>query len=128
MKRNKQNKKRGGRFGLLGWGMALLLLIGGGGFGLYQSGVLGDSDNIMGGDGAVDVPGETGVVNLTISGNDIAWNDETISEEELTNRVAEADEDAAFTVVDDQAIKATYEAVLTILENYQVSYLESEAL
>lgn len=128
MKRNKR-KKRGGRFGLLGWGAALLLLIGGGGFGLYEAGVIGDDWlNIMGGDQAVDIIGETGVVNLTISGNEISWNGESISHDELVNRVAKLEEDATFTVTDNQAIKATYEDVLRVLEHNELDYQETEAL
>ena len=128
MKRNKR-KKRGGRFGLLGWGAALLLLIGGGGFGLYEAGVIGeDWLNIMGGDEAVDIIGETGVVNLTISGAAISWNGETISRDELVKRVADLEEDATFTLTNDQAIKDTYEDVMRILEQNNLAFQETESL
>lgn len=128
MKRN-QKKKRGGKFGLLGWGAALLLLIGGGGFGLYEAGVLGDDWlNTMGGDQSVDIIGETGVVNLTITGDEIFWNGDVISQDELVNRVSELEEDATFTLTDDQAIKATYEEVVRVLEHNELSFQENESL
>lgn len=130
MRTNGQNeKKRGGKFGLLAWGAALLLLIGGGGFGLYEAGVIGDDWlNVMGGDDAVDIIGETGVVNLTISGAAISWNGETISRDELVKRVADLEEDATFTLTNDQAIKDTYEDVMRILEQNNLAFQETESL
>lgn len=130
MRTNGQNeKKRGGKFDLLTWGAALLLLIGGGGFALYEAGVIGDDWlNVMGGDDAVDIIGETGVVNLTISGAAISWNGETISRDELVKRVADLEEDATFTLTNDQAIKDTYEDVMRILEQNNLAFQETESL
>lgn len=121
MEKNKQKKKRGGSFGLFGWLAALLLLIGGGGFGLYEAGVFGS-------DGSVDMVGESGVVNLSVSGDEISWNGDSITQAELLERVEALETDASFTLSDDEAIKATYEEVLKVLESHELEYQETESL
>ncbi|MBZ6526339.1 hypothetical protein HYQ40_01025 [Aerococcaceae bacterium DSM 111021] len=130
----KRNNKKKTKFGIWGWLIAGLLLIGGG-FGVTQSGLLGDGEdnNNKSANTTPQEPVNTDNgtedhkhVNITISQSDILWDNEAVTSDEVVTRVSEEDGSTTYTVTDDSAIKATYDEVINALNENQVEFEEAE--
>ena len=118
MMARKDNKKKS-KFGIWGWLVAAIVLVGGG-FGVTQGGWL---DGGLG-DGTETT--EAKHVNITISQSDILWDNEAVTEDEVETRVSDEEDSTTYTVTDDNAIKATYDSVIETLTDSQADFQEAE--
>lgn len=130
-----KDKKKNKKFGLWGWLVAGLLLIGGG-FGVSQSGLLGGTFLDNGSNNSSSAPQEpvdineseqeNNHVNITVSESDILWNNEMLTLDEVRERISEQDSTMTYTLTDDNAIKATYDSIVEVLEEQQLDYNEAQ--
>ncbi|UUX34500.1 hypothetical protein [Fundicoccus culcitae] len=132
---SKNNGKKKSKGGLVLTGLVAIGLLG---FGLNEFGLIGDGGSLFGtnnnnstqqttnpSSNAINDPNAVETVHITINENTIFWNDEVVDEETLNDNIINTDPEVQYTVTDQSAIKASYDAVIEALNNSERTYIET---
>lgn len=125
-----KKKRKAIGFGPMGLLVVILLVLG-----FFIISLLGGSiggNNLLSGNqkGSESVIEETGpeivVITIEVSDHHIIWDGEEIEESELHNKILSQDPSSQYTVIDNSAIKSTYDKVIDELTQQQAAFQESE--
>lgn len=125
-----KKKRKAIGFGPMGLLVVILLVLG-----FFIISLLGGSiggNNLLSGNqqGSESVIEETGpeivVITIEVSDHQIIWDGEEIEESELHNKILSQDPSSQYTVIDNSAIKSTYDKVIDELTQQQAAFQESE--
>lgn len=85
------------------------------------------SGNQQGSESVIDETGaENVVITIEVSDHQIIWDGEEIEESELHNKILSQDPSTQYTVIDNSAIKSSYDKVIDELTQQQAVFQESE--
>lgn len=125
-------KKKRKAIGFVPMGLLVVILLV---LGFFIISLLGGSiggNNLLSGnqEGSESVIEETGpeivVITIEVSDHQIIWDGEEIEESELHNKILSQDPSSQYTVIDNSAIKSTYDKVIDELTQQQAAFQESE--
>lgn len=126
MNRRQGRRKQTKKGSKAGWIVALLLLLGGTGYFTNGFGLLGNgggqdnSDTADTRDGSRLAP-----ATITVEENHILWNNQEVSNADLKDQLAALGAKGEVKLVDHNAIKATYEAVVAAITEADVTITQS---
>lgn len=128
MVKNQQKEKSSNR-NIIRWIIIILIILlavylfGRGGFG--NGGSRGSN---TGDTNTTQITGEQAgmdTIDIRVNEDSIYWNNESITNEELENRLADLEEGTSITLIDDNAILSTYETVQDALEQHSIQATET---
>ncbi|AXY25288.1 hypothetical protein CL176_04350 [Suicoccus acidiformans] len=128
MAKNQQKEKSSNR-NIIRWIIIILIILlavylfGRGGFG--NGGSRGSN---TGDTNTTQITGEQAgmdTIDIRVNEDSIYWNNESITNEELENRLADLEEGTSITLIDDNAILSTYETVQDALEQHSIQATET---
>lgn len=128
MAKNQQKEKSSNR-NIIRWIIIILIILLAvylfrrGGFGNGGSGGSNTGDT-----NTTQITGEQAgmdTIDIRVNEDSIYWNNESITNEELENRLADLEEGTSITLIDDNAILSTYETVQDALEQHSIQATET---